>query len=53
MGHVVSLNTEYAVITGTNCDINWDLGKTGQLDEMRHDLENAKGKCAEVKSPPS
>ena len=46
-------STEYVVITGTNCDVNWDLGKTGQLDEKRHDLENAKDKCAEVKSPPS
>ena len=41
-------STEYVVITGTNCDVNWDLGKTGQLDEKRHDLENAKDKCAEV-----
>ena len=44
-------STEYVVITGTNCDVNWNLGKTGQLDEKRHDLENAKDKCAEVKKP--
>ena len=51
LGHVVSLNTEYVVITGTICDVNLELGKTGQLDQKWLDLENAKDKCAEVKSP--